>query len=100
MADENQLDDTFYDRADAHINLANQQSEKAPIGRVSASMMYAAARYNAWVSASGFRSGEDMAKARAETIDYFVQGYRLMLEQNLDQYIENFGAYMKPKGQR
>jgi hypothetical protein len=97
MDDENQLDDTFYDRADAHIGLSNEQSDKTPLGRVSASMMYATARYNAWVSASGFQSGEDMAKSREQTIEYFVQGYRMMLEQNLDQYIANFDAYMKPK---
>jgi len=47
-------------------------------------MMYATARFNAWVSALGFSSGQEMASARQETIEYFVKEYRLMLEENLD----------------
>ncbi len=95
MAD--QLDDKFYDRADAHIHLSNDQLADIPAGKVSASMIYATARFNAWISASGFRSGAEMAAKRDETIDYFVTGYRQMLEANLDEYIGSFDAYMKPK---
>ncbi len=57
-------------------------------------MMYAVARFNAWVSANGFESSEDMAKARAETIEYFVTQYKLMLEEHLDDYTNNFSKYM------
>lgn len=95
MAD--QLDDNFYNRADAHILLSNEQLADISAGKVSASMMYATARFNAWISASGFTSGSDMAAKRAETIEYFVTGYRQMLEANLDEYIGSFDAYMKPK---
>lgn len=96
MAD--QLDDKFYERADAHIHLSNEQLDgMITAGKVSASMMYATARFNAWISASGHHSGESLAAKRAETIDYFMEGYRQMLEANLDEYIKNFDAYMKPK---
>ncbi len=96
MAD--QLDDKFYERADAHIHLSNEQLDGTiTAGKVSASMMFATARFNAWISASGFSSGEAMADKRAETIDYFVDGYRQMLEANMDEYIKNFDAYMKSK---
>jgi hypothetical protein len=91
------LDDKFYDRADAHIHLSNDQLADISAGKVSASMMYATARFNAWISASGFGSGEDMAAKREETIEYFVTGYRQMLEANLDEYAQNFDAYMKRK---
>jgi hypothetical protein len=37
-----------------------------------------------------------MAAQRQETIDYFVAGFRQMLEGNLDAYIRNFDAYMRP----
>ena len=96
------LDETFYERADAHIRLANDQLHDPSVelsgGKVSASMMYGTARFNAWVSASAHTSKESMASVRDETIAYFVNGYRQMLEANIDQYIENFDAYMKPKG--
>jgi hypothetical protein len=92
---EQQLDDKFFDRADAHIHLSNDQLGGVAAGKVSASMMYGCARFNAWISASGFQSGEEMAAKRAETLEYFVTGYRQMLEANLDEYISNFDAYMK-----
>jgi Protein of unknown function (DUF3144) len=91
-------DDDFYSRADEHIHLANDQLEREPTrGKVSASTLYAAARFNAWVSAGGFASSDQMVAARAETLDYFVEQYRLMLEENLDDYINNFSRYMGVK---
>jgi hypothetical protein len=95
MADE--LDEAFFQRADAHIHLSNDQMEKADAGKVSASMMFATARFNAYISARGFESGEAMDAKRAETIDYFVGGYRQMLEAHLDEYVRNFDSYMKSK---
>jgi hypothetical protein len=93
MAD--QLDDKFYERADAHIHLSNDQLDAASGQMVNASMIFATARFNAWTSASGFDSGEAMAARREETIEYFVAGYRQMLEGNIDAYIKNFDDYMK-----
>lgn len=87
-------DDTFYDRADAHIDLSNEQLEDAGPGKVSASMMYATARFNAWITAHGHESAEDLAAARQETVDYFVDQYRQMLEEHLDDYQANYGRYI------
>lgn len=89
-------DSDFYDRADAVIDVANGQLTEMARGQVSASTLYAAARFNAWVSASGWTSAEEMRVARDETIDYFVRQYRAMLAENLDDYIENFDRYMRP----
>jgi hypothetical protein len=90
-----ELDPAFYDRADAHIHLSNDQLKVIGRGKVSASMMYATSRFNAWISACGFESGEQMAAARQETIEYFVQQYRAMLEDNLDDHIRNFEKYAR-----
>jgi hypothetical protein len=95
MAD--QLDDKFYDRADAHIHLANDHIEGTSREMANASLMFASARFSAFVSAHGFASSEAMAAKRGETIEYFVSGFRQMLEGNLDAYIKNFDAYMKSK---
>ena len=95
------VDDEFYKRADAHIHLSNEQiSEEAGIGKVSASQMYASARFNAWVSACNCDSGKEMSNVRAETLEYFVNEYSKMLEENLDEYIENFESYMKASDNR
>ncbi|MGG6261278.1 DUF3144 domain-containing protein [Stutzerimonas stutzeri] len=87
-------DDKFYERADAHIHLSNDQiSGYAAKGKVSASMMYATARFNSWVSACGWNSAEEMAAAKEETIEYFLTEYRKMLDENMDDYINNFQSY-------
>lgn len=89
------VDEKFYDRADEHIDLSNDQMKQVSQGKVSASMMYATARFNAWVSASGFADGEQMKDARNEAVEYFVTEFRKMLEENFDDYIENFEQYLK-----
>lgn len=89
-------DADFFSRADAHIKLANEQMQSATRGKVSASTLYAAARFNAWVSACGFASGAEMAERKADAVSYFVEQYKKMLEENIDDYIANFERYMKP----
>jgi hypothetical protein len=87
------VDPKFYHRADAHINLSNDQLKEINPGKVSASMMYATARFNAYVSWTGFDNAADMAKTRDETLKYFIEQYQIMLEENLDDYIRNFEKY-------
>lgn len=88
-------DDQFYSRADALIHLANDQLKDTTGGKASASFMYAASRFNAWRSACGFDTQEEMQAARSETIAYFIAEYEKCLTENLDDYIENFDKYMK-----
>jgi hypothetical protein len=95
-ASERDVDEHFFDRADAMIHLANEQLARVNPGKVSASTLYASARFNAWVTALGSTSAEEMASARTETIEYFVAQYLAMLEENLDDYIANFDQYMRP----
>jgi Protein of unknown function (DUF3144) len=91
------VDDKFYARADAHIHLSNDQIKDSDRGKVSASMMYSVARFNAWISACGFEDCQQMAAKRQEMIEYFTADYSRMLEENLDDYIRNFDQYMKAK---
>ena len=90
-----EIDDKFYERTDEHISLSNEQLKLESRGKVSASMMYSVSRFNSWVSACGWENGDDMKKAKQETLEYFVSEYRKMLDENLDDYINNFDDYMK-----
>jgi len=94
----NEVDETFYQRADAHIRLSNEQLDSIASGKVSASMMYALARFNAWVSAHGVQNSAQMKEARSGMVEYFVDQYKQMLEHNLDDYIENFDQYVSAEG--
>ena len=89
------VDDNFYDRADEHINLSNEQLKTTDQGKVSASMMFSVARFNAWISATGYQSQDQMRQAKQEMLDYFVTEYKKMLDENLDDYIDNFNEYME-----
>ena len=94
------VDEKFYGRADAHIQLANSHiSEELARGRVSASFMYGLARFNSWVSACNFNNAEEMASTKEETIEFFTSEYKKMLEENLDDYIKNFDRYMNVKAE-
>src|SRR5687768_8768870 len=90
------VDDEFYNRADAVIHLANAQLESADRGQVSASCMYGTARFNAWITACGCGAESELSNAREKTVEYFVNQYRAMLEEHLDDYIKNFATYMAP----
>jgi predicted metal-dependent hydrolase len=89
------LDDGFFERADKHINLANDHiNAKVEPRLVSASMMFASARFNAWISASGFQNGEELKARKKELLEYFLDQYSSMLEENLDNYADNYDLYM------
>lgn len=91
-------DQAFYDRADAHIELSNEQLKaEADLGQVSASMMFGTTRFNAWASARNFKSGVEMGEAREAMLKYFCDQYRMMLEDNLDDHINNFDRYKRGK---
>lgn len=90
------IDDGLYNRADAFIDLANEQCTTTERDKVSASLMYSSARFNSWLCATEFSSGAEMRHAKLDRIAYFVAQYRTMLEENMDSYIKNFDDYMKP----
>nr|CAA6827632.1 MAG: Unknown protein [uncultured Thiotrichaceae bacterium] len=87
-------DTTFYKRADAMIHLANEQvtGDVTP-GDVSASAMFAIARYNAYISAIDFETVEAFKAERDEVIKYFTEEYQKMLTEHIDDYTENFDQY-------
>ncbi|MEI1279655.1 DUF3144 domain-containing protein [Leptospira venezuelensis] len=91
-----EIDSEFFKRADEHIGLANRQIE-AGLGRgkVSASLLYSAARFNAWVAACAASDEQDLSNDKPEILEYFVEEYKKMLTENIDDYINNFNKYMK-----
>ncbi len=81
----------FLIRADQHIALANEQlDENTTQGEVSASLMYAAARFNAWMASTSFESKEAMEAEKEKIIEYFTEQYKLALGENIDNHIENY----------
>ena len=90
-----EINNKFFDRVDEFIQVANQQLASNSKGEVSASLVFAASRFNAWLSATGFNNAKEMEDARAETIEYFTTEFKKKLIENLDDHIKNFDDYMK-----
>lgn len=93
------VDAGFWGRADAHIHLANAQCDTVEAGKVSASLLYAASRFNAFIVASNASSPESLSQSRSEALDYFTEQFRSMLAENLDDHIKNFTKYHEHKRQ-
>lgn len=96
-------DEQFYQRADEFIALANELSDAtgdeefaSSASKVSASLMYANARFNIWLTACGYSKAEDLKANKEQVLSYFLEQYKLMLEDNFDEYSNNFEEYMNP----
>ena len=83
-------DQKFLDLVDEFIHLANKLAEDGKHGEVSAAILFAAGRYNAFNFVT--RGGKD--EARAEAVDFYVSEYRKALESNLDGVV---GPVVKPQ---
>jgi hypothetical protein len=91
---EEKLDGGFWDRADSFIDLANSYCENVETGKVSASLLYAAARFNASLVAGSAGSVNELKGDKEKAIAYFSEQYKKMLGENLQDYIENYEQYM------
>lgn len=87
-------DKEFYEMADAFIAIANQQSGKAEQGKVSATFLYAAARFNTFLVASASDSANAFSSRKDDAVDYFVAEYKKMLEEHFADYTNNFDTYI------
>lgn len=92
---EETIDEEFWKRADKFIDMANKYSEKTPIGRVSSSLAYAAARYNAFMVYANSDDAEEMEIEKETALDYFCGEFRKMLEENMNDHIQNFEKYQE-----
>jgi len=75
-------DKEFYELADAFIALANQQCKGAIPGKVSAVFLYAAARFNTYIVASGSESADAFSANKDSSHEYFISEYKKMLEEH------------------
>lgn len=71
----------FYDCVDRLIHLANEMTKDQNVSRVSAVILFAAARFNAHCMLT---SDPDAIENRDAAVEYFVKQYRSVLEENVD----------------
>ncbi len=85
----------FWDRADEVIRLANEQCKSEDIGKVSSSLLYASARFNAFNIASTSEDVDELKNDKDEALKYYCDQYRKMLIENFDDYIDNYAEYFE-----
>lgn len=71
--------------ADKFIELANEFTKTEPKERISAAMMFAAARYNAF---EAFSKSTDLARDKQDAINWYTREYKRMLEANIDDLLQ------------
>ena len=74
-------EEVFHEVADEFINLANDLSQDWALPFLSAAIMYAAARYNAF----NFQSTDGDVNKREEAIRYYTEQYGKMLRENMQE---------------
>ena len=85
----------YWKRADEVIQLANEQRTHASNIKVGASLLYAAARFNAFVAASSSADAAEMKADKAEALEYFCDEFRKALSENLDDYVDHYEDYIE-----
>jgi hypothetical protein len=90
-------DQEFYTMADAFIAKANDYGGKTDPGKISATFLYAAARFNAFLVASAAESPEEFLSRKDEAVKYFMSEYEKMLEEHFADYHKRFNTYIDPK---
>lgn len=83
---EEDIDKEFRRMVDSFINLANEHGEKGVRENVSMALLYAASRYNAFIVSSHATSVEDYDASREKAYEFFLDQYKKMLTENLDDY--------------
>lgn len=80
-------DKEFYEMADAHIALANTRMGKVKPAKVSATLLFAAARFNAFVISASAENKAQMLLDKESAIAYFLQEYEKNLRENIDEHL-------------
>ena len=78
----------FFDLADRFIHLANEMTADHQTARISAALMYAAARYNAHCVVA---LDPEARQNKSRATEYLVGQYRSMLEENMDGFLNADG---------
>ena len=87
-------DKEFYEMADAHIAVANDHAKSINPGKVSATILYSAARFNTFLVASCSDSAEEFASRKEEACQYLMGEYQKMLDEHFADYTEHFNKYL------
>jgi Protein of unknown function (DUF3144) len=98
MANKNEIEETqFWDLVDQFIQQANDACEHLEPGLVSAALLNASARFNAFVVASASLDRAEFIEEIDPALNHLTDHYRSLLRDNLDDYREHYKNYIRPQ---
>ncbi|MDO9387501.1 MAG: DUF3144 domain-containing protein [Thiobacillus sp.] len=83
-------DKQFWELADSFIQLANSHLNEVKPSKVSASALFAASRFNAFVITASASSKEQLIAEKEAAIAYFLEQYETMLRENIDEHLARY----------
>lgn len=86
----------FWDLVDSFIEQANNACDEADPGMVSAALLNAAARFNAFVVASSSLDRKEFIDEIESAQKYLTGRYAELVRDNLDDYRDNYKVYIRP----
>lgn len=86
VREQEEIDREFRQIVDRFIALANEQIDTVKREHVSMAMLYAAARFNAFIVASHASDVEKFRADKPKAFEFFCTEYHRMLTENLDDY--------------
>lgn len=88
-------DDEFYwELVESFLDKANAASEQIDLGIISAALMNAAARFNAYTVAASSIDASEFSEDLPETTNYLTGRYRDLLKEHMEDYRANFKNYI------
>ena len=81
-SNETEVPQEFYDVVDRFINLANELGKEWPRSRISATLMFAAARYNVF---NWLHREVDLEQTLDEAVTYYGDQYEEMFRENVKE---------------
>ena len=85
-----QRDKQFWELADSFIQLANSHLNEVKPSKVSASALFAASRFNAFLISASATSKEQLITEKEAAIAYFLEQYEAMLRENIDEHLARY----------
>ncbi|HHX83683.1 MAG TPA: DUF3144 domain-containing protein [Pseudomonadaceae bacterium] len=91
----NDTEQQFWSLVEGLIEEANQQASSGEPTQVSHALLYAAARFNVYVTAAATASRAEFKEQQQEIKALLMEQFEAMLDANLDDYLENYKVYLE-----
>lgn len=83
-------DGRYYQHANAHIQLSNEQLKEAIPGQVLSAMIHATSRFCTWAWASASASAEDYESRKQQALNGYLEECRRQFEDHFNDHARNF----------